>query len=147
MIIRGHTVPTDTRSSPGWGEVSTQALGNAGGLTQFGLSLQVLQPGAKATVRHWHPHVDECLVVLAGEATVTEDDGPHRLLPGDAACWPAGVPNGHTVSNRSSQPCTLLVVGCRLGDQQAVYVDDADQAAINVASAINARQAANPAAE
>ncbi|MFN9449837.1 MAG: cupin domain-containing protein [Rubrivivax sp.] len=137
MIIRRSTVHTHTRSSPGWGEVSTQVLGDAGGLTQFGVSLQVLQPGAKASVRHWHAHVDEFLLVVDGEATVTEDDGAHRLLPGDSACWPAGVPNGHTVSNRSTRPCTVLVVGCRLGDTQAVYMDDAEQAALNAGQAAN----------
>ncbi|MFY8088227.1 MAG: hypothetical protein ACOVOG_13465, partial [Rubrivivax sp.] len=65
------------------------------------------------------------------------DDGAHRLLPGDSACWPAGVPNGHTVSNRSTRPCTVLVVGCRLGDTQAVYMDDAEQAALNAGQAAN----------
>jgi uncharacterized cupin superfamily protein len=125
MIIRRSTVTTHTRSSPGWGEISTQGLGDAGGLTQFGVSLQVLQPGAKGSVRHWHAHVDEFLLVVEGEATVTEDDGAHTLQAGDSACWPAGVANGHTVSNHSAQPCTVLVVGCRLGDTRAKYVEDA----------------------
>ncbi len=38
---------------------------------------------------------------MEGEAIVVEDDGEHLLLPGDAACWPAGVPNAHHVLNRS----------------------------------------------
>jgi uncharacterized cupin superfamily protein len=126
MILRRATVPTDTRSSPGWGTVLTQRLADAGGLTQFGVALQVLQPGAKASVRHWHPHVDEFLLVVEGEATVTEDGGAQVLRAGDAACWPAGVADGHTVANRSSAPCTLLVVGSRSADGTAVYVDDAD---------------------
>jgi uncharacterized cupin superfamily protein len=126
MIIRQAQVPTVEKSSPGWGSVVTQRLGGAGGLTQFGVSLQRLMPGAKSSIRHWHEHVDEFLFVVSGEATVTEDDGPHVLQPGDCACWPAGVPNGHTVANRSARPCTVLVVGCRIGDDSGHYVDDAD---------------------
>ena len=126
MIIRRADVPSVDRTSPGWGTVLTQRLGDAGGLTQFGVSVQVLLPGAKSSIRHWHEHVDEFLYVIAGEATVTENDGPHRLQAGDCACWPAGVPNGHTVANRSSAPCTVLVVGCRIGDERGHYVDDAD---------------------
>jgi uncharacterized cupin superfamily protein len=126
MIIRRTTVATHERTSPGWGTVLSQRLGDAGGITQFGVTLQVLMPGAKSSIRHWHQHVDEFVLVIEGEATVTEDDGPHRLQAGDCACWPAGVPNGHTVSNRSPQPCTVLVVGCRLGDDTGIYVSDAD---------------------
>jgi len=125
MIVRKAAVPVQTRSSPGWGSVDTARLGDAGGLTQFGVSLQVLQPGAKSSIRHWHRHVDEYLFVVSGEVTVTEDDGAHVLLPGDSACWPAGVPNGHTVANRSAQPCSYLIVGTR-GDEAGEYVEDAD---------------------
>ena len=33
---------------------SKQALGDAGGLTQFGVNLVELQPGAASSQRHWH---------------------------------------------------------------------------------------------
>jgi uncharacterized cupin superfamily protein len=126
VIVRRHSTRVEERSSPGWGHVSTTRLGDAGGLTQFGVSLEVLEPGAKASVRHWHHHVDEFLFVVSGEVTVTEDDGAYVPLPGDAACWPAGVPNGHTVANRSAVSCSYLVVGTRGPDEGVVYVDDAD---------------------
>ncbi len=126
MILRQHQFPVERRSTPGWGTVTTHRLGDAGALTQFGVSVQTLAPGAKSSVRHWHAHVDEFLFVLSGEVTVTEDDGAHTLHAGDAACWPAGVRNGHTLSNRSSQPCTCLLVGSRSGDDAATYVDDPD---------------------
>ncbi|MBL8329390.1 MAG: cupin domain-containing protein [Rubrivivax sp.] len=126
MIVRRAQVPVVERTSPGWGTVLTQRCGDAGGITQFGAAVQTLLPGAKSSVRHWHENVDEFLFVLSGEVTVTEDDGRHRLLPGDSACWPAGVPNGHTVSNRSDQPCSYLIVGSRVADDQGHYVDDED---------------------
>ncbi|HEY8876786.1 MAG TPA: cupin domain-containing protein [Roseateles sp.] len=126
MIVRRAAVPVSTNAKPGWGTVDTARLGDAGGITQFGVSLQVLQPGAKASIRHWHRHVDEYLFVVSGEVTVTEDDGAHTLQPGDSACWPAGVPNGHTVSNRSASPCSYLIVGTRGPDEAGEYVDDPD---------------------
>ncbi len=124
MIIRQQHITPEVNSKPGWGHVETRRLSDAGALTQFGASIQVLLPGAKASIRHWHEHVDEFLFVISGEVTVTEDDGHHTLGPGDSACWPAGVPNGHTVSNRSSVPCSYLIVGTRDRDQSGHYVSD-----------------------
>ncbi|MDG0835271.1 cupin domain-containing protein [Roseateles saccharophilus] len=126
MIVRRHQVPTEVNSKPGWGRVETARVSDAGALTQFGASVQVLLPGAKASIRHWHEHVDEFLFVVSGEVTVTENDGPHTLMPGDSACWPAGVANGHTVSNRSNAPCSYLIVGTRGKDQSGHYVSDPD---------------------
>lgn len=126
MIIRQAQVPPHVNAKPGWGRVDTFRLSDAGALTQFGASLQVLSPGAKASIRHWHEHVDEFLFVVSGEVTVTENDGHHTLVTGDAACWPAGIANGHTVSNRSDAPCSYLIVGTRGLDQSGHYVADAD---------------------
>ena len=33
---------------------SSLRLGQAGGLTQFGANLVILEPGAKSSLRHWH---------------------------------------------------------------------------------------------
>jgi len=126
MIVRQDQVPPHVNAKPGWGRVDTFRLSDAGALTQFGASLQVLSPGAKASIRHWHEHVDEFLFVVSGEVTVTENDGHHTLVPGDAACWPAGIANGHTVSNRSDAPCSYLIVGTRGLDQSGHYVADPD---------------------
>jgi uncharacterized cupin superfamily protein len=95
-----------------------------GGLTQFGAYVETLQPGSLSADRHWHEQEDEFLYVLSGEATVIEDDGAHVLGPGDAACWPAGTPNGHHVANRSEAPCTYLIVGTRAPRDVVHYPDD-----------------------
>lgn len=126
MIVRHNQVSPEVNSKPGWGHVETWRLSDVGAITQFGASVQVLLPGAKASIRHWHEHVDEFLFVISGEVTVTEDDGHHTLVPGDSACWPAGVANGHTVSNRSGSPCSYLIVGTRGPDQSGHYVSDPD---------------------
>ena len=123
MIIRRHQPATTQRSDAEFGAMSTARYSDAGGLTQFGALVQTLQPGAISSVRHWHEREDEFLYVLSGELTVTENDGRHLLQPGDAACWPAGVPNAHSVSNESSRPCTYLVVGTRQSHDVCHYPD------------------------
>jgi uncharacterized cupin superfamily protein len=61
--------------------------------------------------------------MLEGQATVVENDGAHLLTTGDAACWPAGVDNGHHVINRSDQTCRYLIVGWRTPDDIVHYSD------------------------
>jgi len=94
-----------------------------GGITQFGAHVVTLPPGSRSSDRHWHSDQDEFLYVLSGEATVIEEDGPHLLGPGDAAVWPAGAANGHTVENNSDAPCSFLIVGGRTERDRIVYPD------------------------
>ena len=94
-----------------------------GGLTQYGVYVETLQPGARSSERHWHETEDEFLYLLAGEATVVENDGEHVLHPGDAAAWPAGTANAHSVVNRSAAPCTFLIVGTRATRDVCYYPD------------------------
>ena len=97
-----------------------------GGLSQFGARLQVLQPGERSSDRHWHEREDEFLYVVAGVATVLEEDGPYELHPGDAACWPGGVANAHAVENRASTACAVLVVGTRLLPDRCHYPESGE---------------------
>ncbi len=105
------------------GRGETRTISDSGGLTRFGVRHQTLEPGARTSERHWHEAEDEFLYVLAGEATVVENDGPHQLGPGDFCCWPAGEPNAHTVENRSEAPCSFLVMGSRPADDVCHYPD------------------------
>lgn len=123
MIILNNQAEVRRTSIEGFGTVDTAGFSDAGGLTQFGGYVQTLQPGARSSNRHWHEKEDEFLYVLVGEVTVTENDGEHVLHPGDAACWPAGVPNAHHVSNRSDAPCSYLIVGTRLTQDVCHYPD------------------------
>ncbi len=113
MILRNSSLTQETRSSDGWGTAHTQRVSDAGGLTQFGASLQTLAPGARSSLKHWHESTDEMLLVISGEVTVTENDVDSVLTVGDVAAWPAGTAVAHTVSNRSNAPCTFFVVGSR----------------------------------
>ena len=99
------------------------ALSDAGGLTQFGAYLEILEPGAMSAKRHWHEKEDEFLWMIAGHAVLIDDDGDHALGPGDAVAFPAGVPNGHHVVNRSDAPCRYLIVGTRAEGEICHYPD------------------------
>jgi len=98
-------------------------LGNAGGLTQFGVNLTTLKPGAASSLRHWHVQEDEFVYVVDGELTLVENDGETVLKTGDAAGFKANVANGHQLINRSSRDATYLEIGTRSKGEIAHYTD------------------------
>jgi uncharacterized cupin superfamily protein len=101
-------------------------LGNAAGLTQFGVNRLVLAPGCWSSQRHWHKAEDEFVWVVSGEVVLIENDGETVLKAGDCAGFPKGVANGHHLVNRSSEPAVILEVGGRAPDQDAVDYPDID---------------------
>lgn len=102
---------------------SFRRLGDAGGLTQFGVNLVTLAPGAWASQRHWHEREDEFVMVLSGELVMIEDGGETVMQAGDCATHEAGVPDGHHLVNRSAADATFLVVGTRMMRDRAHYPD------------------------
>jgi uncharacterized cupin superfamily protein len=93
-----------------------QRLGDAGGLTQFGINLMHLAPGSWSSQRHWHTHEDEFVYVLQGELTLIENDGETVLSAGDCAAFPKNTGNGHHMINKSDQTAVYLEVGSRHPD-------------------------------
>jgi len=110
-------------------------IARAGGLTQFGVNLCRLAPGAASSQRHWHEAEDELVFVLKGEATLIEDGGETVMKPGDAATFKAGVPNGHHIVNRSSSDVVILEVGTRSQKDSGEY-SDIDMAFVNDGGAV-----------
>lgn len=98
-------------------------LGDVAGLTQFGVNLTRLKPGAASALRHWHEAEDEFVYVLEGEITLIEDGGATILRSGDAAGFKAGVANGHHLVNNSQRDALYLEVGTRAGRERAHYPD------------------------
>ncbi|MSU91076.1 cupin domain-containing protein [Rhodobacteraceae bacterium 2CG4] len=98
-------------------------LGAAGGLTQFGVNLITLAPGAWSSQRHWHLNEDEFVMVTAGELTLITDAGEEVMRAGDCAAFPAGMPDGHHLVNRSDAPGSFLVVGTRAAEDECTYPD------------------------
>ena len=101
----------------------TLQLGRAGGLTQFGVNITILPPGGRSSLRHWHLHEDEFVMILDGTLTLVTDDGEHAMGPGDCAAFPAGDPVGHTMVNRSDAEARFLVVGSRAPHEVCTYTD------------------------
>ena len=102
---------------------SKVALGDLGGLDQFGVNLTRLAPGAGSAHKHWHLKEDELIYMLEGEAVLVEDDGETVLKAGDAAAFKAGAPNGHMMVNRSGADAVFLEVGTRSMDEDVTYTD------------------------
>ena len=96
-------------------------LGEAAGLSAFGVNLLTLGPGVWSSQRHWHSHEDEFVWVVSGEVVLVTDTGEEVLGPGDCAAFRAGDPDGHHLINRSDRPATVLEVGNRAEADGCVY--------------------------
>ena len=100
-----------------------RALGDALGLTRYGVNLVELGPGDWSAPRHWHSHEDEFVYVLEGELTLVTETAEQVLGPGMAAGFPAGKADGHHLVNRSERPARYLEVGARSPDDRVAYPD------------------------
>jgi uncharacterized cupin superfamily protein len=100
-----------------------RALGDALGLTQFGVNQVRLPPGTWSAMRHWHIHEDEFVYVLIGELTLVTDAGRQVLRAGEAAGFAAGKADGHHLINESDGDAVYLEVGRRADSELCVYSD------------------------
>ena len=98
-------------------------LGNAARLTQFGVNLTTLKPGAASALRHCHEREDEFIYILAGELVLIEDEGEVVLNPGDAAGFKADSGNGHHLINRGDRDAVYLEIGTRSDRERVDYAD------------------------
>jgi uncharacterized cupin superfamily protein len=98
-------------------------LGDAGGLTRFGVNLLTLAPGAWSSQRHWHSAEDEFVTVLSGEVVLIDDAGEKVLRAGDCAAFPMNDKNGHHLINRSVAPAVCLEIGTRSQGDFVLYPD------------------------
>ena len=98
-------------------------LGDAAGLTQFGVNRVRLPPGTWSSQRHWHSHEDEFVYVISGVVVLLTDAGETTLRAGDCAGFAAGLKDGHCLQNRSDADVILLVVGSRSDLDSGEYSD------------------------
>ena len=98
-----------------------RALGDALGLTRFGVNLTTLMPGKESSLRHFHSHEDEMVFILEGEVVLRTDEGEQVLTTGMCAGFPAGTTNGHQLVNRSENPARYLEIGNRDPTDTAGY--------------------------
>ena len=102
---------------------SKQVLGDALGLTRYGVNRVRLEPGAWSAQRHWHTKEDEFVLVLEGRITLVTDAGEQELGPGMVAGFPGGQADGHHLVNKSEHPALYLEVGDRDPADEVHYPD------------------------
>jgi len=100
-----------------------RVLGDAFGLSHYGVNLVELLPGTWSSQRHWHTHEDEFVFVVSGELTLITDAGEQVLTPGMVAGFPAGDANGHHLINKSDEVASYLEIGDRNPQDEAIYPD------------------------
>jgi uncharacterized cupin superfamily protein len=101
-------------------------LGDAAGLTQFGVNRLRLPPGCWSSQRHWHSAEDEFIYVLAGEVVLVSNAGEELLRAGDCAGFKAGVADAHQLQNRAAVEAVVLEIGSRRPAEDAVDYPDID---------------------
>ena len=101
-----------------------KALGNFFGLSNFGVNLTRLAPGAASSLRHAHTRQDEFVYVLEGELVLYTDEGATTLSAGMCAGFRAGSGNAHRLVNASPRDALYLEVGDRSAGDEANYPDD-----------------------
>jgi uncharacterized cupin superfamily protein len=121
-LRRGSSYPEPFRSR--MGNRSKRRLGEACGLTGFGVNLVTLPPGGQSALRHAHSLEDEFVYVLAGEVALVTDAGEQIVVAGQCIGYPAGTGDAHHLINRSAADAVYLEVGSRIDADVCVYPDD-----------------------
>ncbi len=114
QVVTGSTYPKE-HAGPCLGRHALR-LGQAAGLTQFGVNLLTLSPGSWSSQRHWHSHEDEFVYVLEGEVVLVTDAGEDTLRPGDAAGFKAGERDGHHFRDADAAAHGRPIAGPGSGD-------------------------------
>jgi len=105
-------------------------LGDLFGLTNFGVNLTRLAPGAVSSLRHAHTKQDEFVYILQGHPTLHTDEGRTRLSPGMCAGFKAATGNAHRLLNETGEDVVYLEVGDRTPGDEGSYPDDDIKAAL-----------------
>lgn len=102
-------------------------LGDLFGLTNFGVNLTTLDPGAVSALHHRHSSQDEFVYVVSGTLTLVTDDGEFTLEAGMVIGFPAGG-TAHHLHNRSGSAATYIEIGDRTAGDACTYPNDDLQA-------------------
>src|SRR5262249_4272459 len=100
-------------------------IGDAVGLTQFGVNITRIKAGSASALRHWHEQEDEFVYMLEGELVLCENDGETVLKAGDAAGFKSGSGVAHCLVNRTDRDAIYLKVGTRAPDVDFMIERDA----------------------
>lgn len=101
-----------------------RVLGDLFGLSNFGVNLTRLKPGAMSALRHAHEKQDEFVYILEGHPTLVTNAGETRLAPGMCAGFKAGDGDAHHLVNRGTGDVLYLEIGDRTPMESCSYPDD-----------------------
>ncbi len=99
-------------------------LGDAFGLTNFGVNLTRLAPGGASALRHAHTKQDELVYILEGRPTLVTDAGRTALDPGMCAGFKAGNGDAHHLVNETDADVVYIEIGDRTAGDAVEYPDD-----------------------
>ncbi|HEU4600846.1 MAG TPA: cupin domain-containing protein [Steroidobacteraceae bacterium] len=99
-------------------------LGDLFGLSNFGVNLTTLAPGAISALRHSHSRQDEFIYIVKGRPTLHTDAGKTPLAPGMCAGFKAGTGDAHQLINETGEEVVYLEVGDRTPGDEGAYPDD-----------------------
>ncbi len=97
-----------------------KSLGDLTGITGFGFHIIDVAPGDETTEYHVHHFEDECVYVLAGNATAEIGDQSFDIKAGDFIGYRKGG-LAHTITNTGSETLRCIVVGERLAHDVGDY--------------------------
>lgn len=101
-----------------------RVLGDLFGLSNFGVNLTVLAPGAVSALRHAHRKQDEFVYILKGNPTLQTDAGDTPLSPGMCAGFAAATGDAHCLRNLTAEEVVYLEIGDRTAGDECAYPDD-----------------------
>jgi len=110
-------------------------LGNFFGLTNFGVNLTKLSPGAVSALFHQHEKQDEFVYILEGTPTLFLGEEEFLLGPGDCIGFKAGSGVAHQLVNRSNEMITYIEIGDRTAGDEVEYPRDDIKAMLNESGA------------
>jgi uncharacterized cupin superfamily protein len=99
-------------------------LGDLFGLSNFGVNLTELTPGAYSSVAHHHSKQDEFIYVVQGTLTLLFGSDTLTLQAGDCFGFKAGSGIAHQLVNRSTASVSYLEIGDRSEDDMCEYPND-----------------------
>jgi uncharacterized cupin superfamily protein len=103
-------------------------LGEFFKLTNFGVNLTHLAPGAVSALAHSHSKQDEFIFILEGIPTLVLGKEEFTLNPGDCYGFKAGTGIAHQLVNQSEENVTYLEIGDRTEGDAVEYPNDDLQA-------------------
>jgi uncharacterized cupin superfamily protein len=99
-------------------------LGDYFELTNFGINLTELSPGAISALKHKHLKQDEFIYILSGTPTLIYGDEEYLMSSGECFGFKCGNEIAHQLINKSKNSVVYLEIGDRTTGDKVEYPDN-----------------------